>query len=97
MIKQIINRNEAENLAVDALLFIAKDPDLLPRFLNITGITASDIRTAAKTHGFLAGVLSFLLAHEPTLLMFANDIQISPELVQKAFLLLPGGEQNEWV
>ncbi|RUW15980.1 DUF3572 family protein, partial [Mesorhizobium sp. M1A.F.Ca.IN.020.06.1.1] len=40
-------REEAETLAVRALGFVAGDPELLPRFLAITGIEARSIRHAA--------------------------------------------------
>jgi len=66
-------REEAENIAVKALGFIAADPELLPRFLAITGIDVQSIRKAAAEPGFLAGVLQFILAHEPTLLRFAEE------------------------
>lgn len=65
-------REEAEALAIRALGFVAGDPELLPRFLAITGIEAGSIREAAREPGFLAGVLHFILAHEPTLLRFCG-------------------------
>src|SRR6185437_3747748 len=38
----------AEAIAIQALGFIASDPELLPRFLSITGIEAFAIRQAAQ-------------------------------------------------
>src|SRR3569832_640649 len=55
-------REEAETIAVKALGFVAADPELLLRFLSITGIEANSIRRAAAEPGFLAGVLQFILA-----------------------------------
>ena len=97
MKKQITNREEAEQLAIDALLFIANDPELMPRFLNITGINASDIRQAAASNGFLAGVLQFILAHEPTLMSFAEQSGYPPQSIGEAINFLPGGEQPIWL
>ena len=37
---QAIGREDAEAIAISALGFIAADPELLPRFLAITGIEA---------------------------------------------------------
>ncbi|MDO9306529.1 MAG: DUF3572 domain-containing protein, partial [Mesorhizobium sp.] len=62
------NRESAEALALRALGFVAADPELLPRFLAISGIDAGAIRQAAREPGFLAGVLQFIVAHEPTLM-----------------------------
>lgn len=88
-------RNEqAEALAVSALGFIASDSELLPRFLAITGIEAGDIRRAAREPGFLAGVLQFILAHEPTLMRFAEDADVVPSAVAAARRALPGGDDR---
>lgn len=87
-------REEAEALAIGALGFVASDPELLPRFLAITGIEASSIRQAAREPGFLAGVLQFILAHEPTLLRFAEETGTPPAAIGKALRGLPSGNDN---
>jgi len=87
-------REEAETLAVRALGFVASDPELLPRFLAITGIEARSIRKAAQEPGFLAGVLQFILAHEPTLLRFAEETGTPPAAVGKASRALPLGNDD---
>ncbi|WP_274628921.1 DUF3572 domain-containing protein [Arvimicrobium flavum] len=89
-----MDRDSAENLAISALVFIAEDPELLPRFLAITGISASMIRTAASEPGFLAGILGFILAHEPTLLRFAEHAGVDPGLVGQALRALPTGDER---
>jgi len=85
-------REQAEALAIQALGFIAADPELLPRFLAITGIEASAIRQAAREPGFLAGVLQFIAAHEPTLLRFSEETGIPPKSVASALRDLPFGD-----
>ena len=85
---------DAEAIAVSGLVFVANDPILLPRFLAITGIDASAIRDAAREPGFLAGVLQFILAHEPTLLAFCEQEGISPPAVGTASKLLPTGDDR---
>lgn len=85
---------DAEALAVQALGYIAADPVLLPRFLSITGIEASQIRRVAGEPGFMAGVLQFICAHEPTLIAFAETADVAPARVQKALNALPGGEMS---
>lgn len=87
-------REEAETIAVKALAFVAADPELLPRFLAITGIEANSIRRAAAEPGFLAGVLQFILAHEPTLLRFAEETGTPPAAVGKALRALPLGNDD---
>jgi hypothetical protein len=87
-------REAAEQLAISALGFIAADPELLPRFLAITGIEASDIRRAAATPGFLAGVLQFVSAHEPTLMRFSEETGNQPASVERALRALPFGDDS---
>lgn len=90
-----MSQEQAEAVAIQALAFIASDPQLLPRFLALTGIEAADIRHAAQEPGFLAGVLQFILAHEPTLLAFSDASGIAPQAVADAHQNLPFGE-NGW-
>lgn len=85
------NTGSAEEIAVKALGFIAGDPVLLNRFLALTGIEAAEIRQAAAQPGFMAGVLHFIAAHEPTLMEFAEAASIPPEEIVKAMRALPAG------
>lgn len=85
--------DDAETLAVQALGWIAADPDMLNRFCGVTGIAPTMMRQAAGEPGFLAGVLDFLLAHEPTLLAFCIEAGIDPKAVAKArHTLGPAGD-----
>ena len=86
---------DAEALAIAGLGFIAADPELLPRFLALTGIEASSIRAAAREPGFLAGVLNFILGHEPTLHRFAEHAGTAPETVAASLRALPFGSNDD--
>lgn len=94
MAKETTTREEAEAVAIAALGFVAADPELLPRFLALTGIEISSIRKAAGEPGFLAGVLQFIAAHEPTLLRFAEETGTPPDAVLKAQRALPQGDDG---
>jgi hypothetical protein len=94
MTNDIRKRENAEALAIQALGFVAADPELLPRFLAITGIEAQAIRQAAREPGFLAGVLQFIVAHEPTLLRFSEASGIPPQQVTAALRALPFGDES---
>src|SRR5262245_35171291 len=89
LVKNSQPRENAEEIAIAALGFVAADGELLPRFLAITGIEASTIRAAAREPGFLAGVLHFIAAHEPTLVAFASTAGIEPATVLTAMRALP--------
>lgn len=89
-----MNRDSAEDIAIAALGFVAGDAELLPRFLAITGIEPTHIRAAASEPGFLAGVLAFLLAHEPSLLKFAEQSGIAAADIAPALHALPTGDDR---
>jgi hypothetical protein len=88
------SRDAAEALAIQALGFVASDPELLPRFLSLTGIEAHQIRQAAGEPGFLAGVLQFIAAHEPTLIRFAEETGTPPARIMSALRALPLGSDD---
>ena len=85
------SREAAEMLAIQALAFIASEPERLARFLDMTGIEAADIRAAAREPRFLAGVLEHMLSDESLLLAFAANAGIDPAVLARARGVL-GGE-----
>ncbi len=83
----------AEAIAIQALSYLSGEPELMSRFLAITGIEAAHIREAAREPHFFAGVLQFFLAHEPTLLAFSGASGIEPSDIAAAYRALPGGAE----
>jgi hypothetical protein len=72
---------DPDGLAIQALAFIAGDPEHASRFLALSGIDAGDLRRAAGDPGFLLGVMDYLVGDEPLLLSFAAQAGLSPEAV----------------
>jgi hypothetical protein len=85
-----INREIAENLAIQALSFLAGEPERLGRFLAITGIGPDMIRKAAADPAFLAGVLDHVVADEPLLVAVAAHAGVTPQAIENAQALLSG-------
>jgi hypothetical protein len=83
-------REAAEILAIQALAFIAEEPERLARFLDVTGLTAEGIRESASEPDFLAGVLEHMLADESLLIAFAERAAIDPADIERARHLLGG-------
>ena len=73
-----IPREAAETLALRALGHIAGDPDLGPRFLDLTGLDAAGLRARAAEPALLAAALAFLEAHEPSLIAAAAALGVAP-------------------
>jgi len=86
-----MTREWAESVAIEALSFIASEPERLGRFLALTGIGPESLRAAARESDFLAGVLDHVANDEPLLLAFAEDARIDPETVARARAALTAG------
>jgi hypothetical protein len=84
------SREAAEKLAVQALAFIAEEPERLGAFLATTGIGPEAIRDAAREPGFLGGVLDHMLADESLLLAFADGAGLDPAAIARARRTLGG-------
>lgn len=85
-----VMRETAEMLAIQALSFIAEEPERLGRFLAVTGLEAQSLRDAAREPNFLLGVLDHLAGDERLLTEFASQHELPPETVTRARDLLAG-------
>jgi hypothetical protein len=74
----------AEIVAVQALGFIAGDPERLGLVLAESGIGPETLRTAAADPQFLASVLDFVLRDDATVKAFANVSQLHPTNIAAA-------------
>jgi Protein of unknown function (DUF3572) len=82
------SRETAEILAIQALSFIAEEPERLAAFLAATGLASEAIRDAARQPDFLAGVLDHMLGDESLLVAFADSAGIDPADVARARVTL---------
>ena len=85
---------DAEVLSIAILSWLAGEPELLSRFLSLTGVDPSDLRAAAGNRGFLAGLVEFLMGHEPTLMAFCEATGTKPEQVVLAHASFGGTAQG---
>lgn len=74
----------AEVLAIQALAFIAQDPERLGRFLALTGMGPGEIREAARERYFLVGVLEYVAGNEELLVAFAGHARVDPGTIATA-------------
>ena len=77
-------REVAEIVAIQALSFLASDPERLGLFLSESGIGPQTLRTSAADPKFHAGVLDFILRDDATVKAFAGISQLTPETVANA-------------
>jgi len=84
-------REAAEIVAVQALSFIATDPERLGLFLAETGLGPQSLREAAGDSRFLAGVLDFVMRDDSTVEAFAASSGLTAAAIAAAHDLLGGG------
>jgi hypothetical protein len=84
------SQESAESVAIQALRFLASDPEQLDRFLALTGLDHASIRAAATEPGFLAGVLDHIASSEALMIAFAAYAELPPEGVERARATLSG-------
>jgi hypothetical protein len=77
-------REVAEIVAVQALSFVAGDPERLGLFLAESGIGPETLRTAAANPHFLASVLDFVMRDDATVKAFAAASQLHPTNIAAA-------------
>ena len=71
-------REVAEIVAIQALSFIAGEPERLGLFLAESGIGPETLRNAAADPRFLASVLDFVMRDDATVKAFASVSQLHP-------------------
>jgi hypothetical protein len=74
----------AEIVAVQALSFVAGDPERLGLFLAESGIGPETLRSAAADPRFLASVLDFVMRDDATVKAFADVSQLHPTNIAAA-------------
>ena len=70
--------NDAETLALSALVATLTDERRAQRLLDLSGIDTEDLRSRASDPDVLAALLRFLEAHEPDLIDVAGAIGVKP-------------------
>jgi len=89
-----INREAAETLSIEALSFLANDPERLDRFLSLSGLDPASIRLAASDPGFLAAVLEHFCTDESLLLAFSANAGRDPADIGKALRVLAAFDRD---
>ncbi|NVN86658.1 MAG: DUF3572 domain-containing protein [Rhodopseudomonas sp.] len=77
-------RQVAEIVAVQALSFVAGEPERLGLFLAETGLGPETLRSAAADPQFLASVLDFVMRDDATVRAFAAASELDPTTIAAA-------------
>lgn len=88
-----VSRDYAEEVAIAALSFLARDPDALGDFVDQSGISPAAMRRIAPADLY-AGVMGFLVSRDALIPVFARSVGITPEDVMAAAAVLSPTEPS---
>jgi hypothetical protein len=88
--RRTLDRDAAETIGVQALGFLAGEPQRFARFLALTGVDLEEVRANAGSPELLAAVLAHLTSDESLLLTFAAETRMAPETIAPALAILQG-------
>lgn len=89
------NAQNAEALALSALVWILQEQDRAERLLALTGLAPDDLRARAGEPQVLGAVLAFLEGYEPDLIACAEAIDVKPADIVSARARLDPGEYHQ--
>jgi len=92
---RVLARGDPDPLALQALAFLASEPERIEPFLSVTGLNPANLREAAGEPGFLAVVLEHIGSSDSLLLEFAGNLRLNPEIVADARRVLAGPEPDD--
>lgn len=87
---------QAEEVAIEILVYLSNKLDLMERFLKLSGIQADDIREMIGHRSFYAGLFAFIMNHEPDLLDFCAARNIPADWARLCYEQF-AGESVPWV
>ena len=91
-----MNDEQAKIVALQALAYLVDEQQVLQRFIDLSGVDLSDLRSRADDPGMLAGVLEFFLGFEPQLLEMCAATGLPAEAPAQARRCLLGVQFEEW-
>jgi len=90
------SRDAAESMALQALGWLASQPELLPDFMAATGAAPETLRDAASQPEFLGAVMDFILSEDAMVTAFCDSARLPYMAPMRARAALPGGDLPHW-
>ena len=87
---------EAEIYALKVTNWLLSNQDILGVFMSSTGVSEATIRSNFHDGVFLIAVLDFVLLDDNWVIAACDAMQLEPDVMHSARLLLPGGERVNW-
>jgi hypothetical protein len=91
-----LQQDSAHVIGLQALAWLAADPDRIAGFMAASGANAGDLRAQAADPDFLGAVLDHLMTDDTMVIAFCDAHQLPYTAVQAARAGLPGGASWHW-
>ncbi|MGI3168020.1 DUF3572 domain-containing protein [Pseudooceanicola sp. C21-150M6] len=91
-----MKQDQAETIALGALAWLAGNEELLPVFMNASGLSETELRARAGEPELLGSVLDFLLMDDAWVIACCDARSLSYTSLMQARAALPGGAQVHW-
>ncbi|MGV8987924.1 MAG: DUF3572 domain-containing protein [Cypionkella sp.] len=91
-----IGRKTAETVAAQALAWIAGDAERINGFLNLSGLSPSELMAQAADPRTLGAVLDYVMTEDRMVMAFCDEVGLAYTVPQAARAALPGGEIWHW-
>lgn len=91
-----MTEEQAETYALRALAWLAGNDELLPVFMGSSGSSIDSLAALAKAPEALGSVLDFLMMDDNWVLAYAAYDGSDPLDMQRARMVLPGGNEHHW-
>lgn len=92
----LMQKNQAEAIAIQSLGWLAADQELMRVFLGSSGADVNNLKEMAVDPAFLASVLDFILLDDSTVTGFCDAANLPYETPMRARQSLPGGAEVNW-
>lgn len=88
MLRDTLTKDRAETIALQALAFLASEPEEIERFLYASGLDIADLRDKAGEPDLLRAVLDFILADDTRVTGLCQELNINPRDIHTASHIL---------
>jgi len=95
-LKMVLSKDGAEQVALQAIAWLAGNDDLLPVFMGSTGVDEDAFRNGVADPEFQASVLDFIMMDDAWVIAFCDVAAIPYDRLMQARAALPGGAQVHW-
>lgn len=91
-----MKQESAETIALQALGWMAADPEILGGFLAASGLGPGDVAARAQEPEFLAAVVDHVMQQDAWVLDFCASAGLAPSSLMQVRASLPGGATEHW-